>query len=148
MFNKEKISTVIASVLLTTTMVAEKIETDRAPKPIGPYSQATFIEKNGTLYISGQIPLDIKTGKMVSDINDATHLVMEYMRAILMQAGMTLENVVKTNIYLTDLKNFATVNDIYATYFRNVNPTPARETVQVAALPRGAVIEISMIAVK
>lgn len=128
--------------------MAQKIETDRAPKPIGPYSQATFIEKNGMLYISGQIPLDMKTGKMVTEINNATHLVMEYLQAILMQAGMSLENVVKTNIYLTDLNYFATVNEIYASYFKNIDPTPARETVQAAALPRGAVIEISMIAAK
>ena len=115
-----------------------------APAPIGPYSQA--ILSNKTLYVSGQIPLDPFTGDLVtSDIQSATHRVLKNISALISEAGMTLDNVVKCSIFLKDMNDFAVVNEIYASYFSNV--PPARETVQVAKLPLDVSIEISCIAV-
>lgn len=131
---------------MSTNLISIKIETDLAPKPIGPYSQAVL--KDNWLYISGQIPLDLKTGHMVADISEATVVVMSHLKAILSEAGMSFKDVVKSTIYLTDLKNFATVNTIYGECFSACETCPARETVQVAGLPKGAVVEISMIAHK
>jgi 2-iminobutanoate/2-iminopropanoate deaminase len=116
-----------------------------APKPIGPYSQA--IPADDFLFISGQIGIDPATGNIESDdISLQAARVMDNLQAILKAAGMDFSNVVKTTIYITDMNNFAKVNEIYGKYFKE-NP-PARETVQVARLPKNAAIEISMTAFK
>ena len=121
------------------------IATDKAPKAIGPYSQA--IEANGTLYISGQIPLDPQTMEFVSDeIEAQTHQCLKNIQAILTEAGYTLENVVKCGIFLADMNDFSAVNAVYGEYFSAHKP--ARACVQVARLPRDAKIEIEAIAVK
>jgi len=122
------------------------INTENAPAPIGPYNQA--ILSNGTLYISGQIPINPKTGELVSgDIKLETKQSMENLKAILTGAEMTFENVVKSSIFLNDMKQFTEVNEVYASYF-NAETAPARETVEVANLPKFVNVEISMIAVK
>lgn len=116
-----------------------------APAPIGPYSQA--IQKNDTLYVSGQIPLDPFTGKLVvNTIQDSTHQVLKNITALLEAADMSLDNIVKCSIFLKSMDDFAAMNDVYASYF--VNTPPARETVQVAKLPLDVPIEISCIAIK
>lgn len=121
------------------------IFTERAPAPIGPYSQA--VEANGMLYVSGQIPIDPATGQLItSDIESETRCVLENVKAILEACNLTLDDVVKSSIFITDMNNFARINAIHAEYFSGDNP-PARETVQVAALPRSVNIEISVIAV-
>jgi 2-iminobutanoate/2-iminopropanoate deaminase len=115
-----------------------------APAPIGPYSQA--ILKNDTLYVSGQIPLNPATGELtIETIELATEQVLTNIGALLNEAGMTFDNIVKCSIFLTDLTDFAKVNAIYARYFDAV--PPARETVQVANLPLNVPIEISCIAI-
>ncbi len=124
---------------------AKVIFTAKAPKPIGPYSQAVQVGR--TLYISGQIAIDPATGNLdTADISIQTKRVMENLKAILNEAKMDFSDVVKTSVFLTDLNNFAKVNDIYGQYFTE-NP-PARETVKVAGLPKNVGIEISMIAHK
>lgn len=121
------------------------ILSSKAPAPIGPYSQA--IEANGTLYVSGQIPIDPATGEVVSGgIEPQAKQVMQSLKAILEEAGYTFDQVVKTTILLDDLGNFAKVNKIYGSYFGE--GAPARETYQVAKLPKGVAVEISCIAVK
>ena len=121
------------------------IATDDAPKAIGPYSQA--IEVHGVVYLSGQIPLDPKTGQLVEgDIGAQTERVMENLGAILTAAGLGFEDVVRATIFLADLADFAKVNEVYGKRFPR-NP-PARATVQVAALPKGARVEIDAIAVR
>lgn len=122
----------------------KKITTPHAPAPIGPYSQAILV--NNMLFISGQIPFDIATKELVTDISKATELVMAHLQAILQQANMDFSHVVKTTIYLLDMKDFPIVNEIYDRHFKKRALLPARETVAVAALPKGARIEISMIA--
>ncbi|SEO21159.1 RidA family protein [Mucilaginibacter sp. OK283] len=123
----------------------EIINTNNAPAPIGPYSQATVA--GNFVFVSGQIPLNPATGELVtSGIKDEAVLVMENIKAILTEAGIGFVNVVKTSIFLTDLGNFGQVNEVYGTYF--TSNFPARETVQVSALPKGVNVEISVIAVK
>jgi 2-iminobutanoate/2-iminopropanoate deaminase len=120
------------------------INTSNAPAPIGPYSQA--VKAGNFLFVSGQIALDPKTGELVtSDIPSETKLVMENLKAILTEAGTDFTSVVKTTIFLKDMGNFATVNEIYGSYF--TDNFPARETVQAAALPKNVNVEISVIAV-
>ncbi|WPR70808.1 Rid family detoxifying hydrolase [Flavobacterium sp. NG2] len=120
------------------------IFTPEAPAPIGPYNQA--ILKNDTLYISGQIPINPKTGEVISDSIEAeTKQVMENLNAILLAAGMTFENVVKTSIFIINMNDFASINAVYGSYL-NETTAPARETVQVSCLPKNVNIEISMIA--
>ncbi|KQS95177.1 MULTISPECIES: RidA family protein [Chryseobacterium] len=119
------------------------INTENAPAAIGPYSQANFA--NGVLYISGQIPVDPSTGKLVEGIEKETHQVMKNLEAILTEAGMTFKNVVKATIFLKSMDDFAVMNDIYASYL-DAESYPARETVQVSCLPKNVDIEISMIA--
>jgi 2-iminobutanoate/2-iminopropanoate deaminase len=120
--------------------------TDKAPAPIGPYSQAVLV--GNTLYTSGQIALNPVTMELVmDDIETETKQVMENMKAVLETADMTFENVVKTTIFIMDMGDFAKINSVYSIYF-NENTAPARETVQVAGLPKGVNIEISMVAVK
>jgi 2-iminobutanoate/2-iminopropanoate deaminase len=121
------------------------IFTDKAPAPIGPYSQAVLI--NNTLYTSGQIPLHPVTGELVnSDIEAETTQVMENMKAVLQAAGMDFENVVKSTIFITSMDDFARINTVYGSYFK-AETAPARETVQVAKLPKNVNVEISMVAV-
>ncbi|MBL4754733.1 MAG: RidA family protein [Flavobacteriales bacterium] len=114
-----------------------------APAPIGPYSQA--IESNGTLYISGQIAIDEASGALITDgIEQETHQVMKNLDAILQEAGYRLENVVKCSIFIRDMGQFAAINEVYASYFPE--QPPARETVEVAGLPKNVNVEISAIA--
>jgi len=121
------------------------ISTDNAPQAIGPYSQA--IEANGTLYISGQIPLAPQTMEFVSEeVAAQTHQCLKNLQAILTEAGYSFKNVVKCGIFLKDMNDFATVNEIYGQYFSNHKP--ARACVEVARLPRDAKVEIDAIAVK
>jgi len=119
------------------------ISTPKAPAAIGPYSQANFA--NGILYISGQIPVNSETGKLVEGIEKETHQVMKNLEAILNEAGMSFKNVVKATIFLKNMDDFAVMNDIYASYL-DAESYPARETVQVSCLPKNVDIEISMIA--
>lgn len=126
-------------------MARDVIQTDKAPKAIGPYSQA--IASNDTVFLSGQIPLDPATGEMVpGDVSAQTEQVMKNLSAVLSAAGCTFANVVRCGIFLTDLADFGKVNEVYAKYFP-ANP-PSRSTVQVVALPRGARVEIDCIAVR
>jgi 2-iminobutanoate/2-iminopropanoate deaminase len=128
------------------------ITTPNAPAPIGPYNQAVLAGE--TLFISGQICIDPATGNLKNkDIQEETHQVMHNLKAILQQAGMDFPNVVKTTIFLTDMHQFGAVNEVYGKYFVADLPAgkagfPARETVQVSALPKFVNVEISMIAVK
>lgn len=120
------------------------IITKNAPAPIGPYNQAVL--KGNMLYTSGQIAIDPKTGSLVLDnIKTETKLVMENLKGVLTEAGMTFENVLKTSIFISDMKNFAEINEVYASYFDEAT-APARETVEVANLPKYVNVEISMIA--
>lgn len=122
------------------------INTTKAPAPIGPYNQAVL--SGNTLYTSGQIALDPETMELVlDDIKTETKQVMENMKAVLAAAEMTFENVIKTSIFISDMHNFSQINEVYATYF-NEATAPARETVEVANLPKFVNVEISMIAVK
>jgi len=122
------------------------ISTPAAPKAIGPYSQGIEARGARTLYLSGQIPLDPATGQLVKGtIEEETGRVMENLRAVLAAAGAGFEHVVRTTIYLTDLADFARVNEVYGRHFASA--PPARATVQVAALPRGARVEIDAVAV-
>ena len=124
----------------------EIISTTNAPAPIGPYNQAVFA--GDTLFVSGQIPLDPKTGELVSgDIAAETKMVMQNLEAILTEAGLTFENVVKSSIFLSDMNSFTQVNEVYGTFF-NEETAPARETVEVANLPKFVNVEISVIAIK
>ena len=125
-------------------MKREVIHTNNAPGAIGPYSQGIIV--GDFVYTSGQIPINPATGVMESDIKLATKQSMENIKAILEEAGTSLENVVKTSIFLKDLNDFAAVNEVYGTYFTE-NP-PARSCVQEAKLPKDAVIEIEAIAIK
>lgn len=117
---------------------------EEAPAPIGPYNQA--ILAGNTLYVSGQIPVNPKTNEVVKGIEEATTQVMENLKAVLVEAGATFENVVKTTIFLADMNQFAQVNAVYAKYF-DEKTAPARETVQVANLPKFVEVEISCVAV-
>ncbi len=120
------------------------IVSKNAPAPIGPYSQA--VQANGMLFVSGQVALDPVTGEMKNqDIVQETQQVMKNLQAILTEAGLTFDHVLKSTIFVKDLNNFATVNQVYGEYFKS-NP-PARETVEVARLPKDAGVEISVIAV-
>ena len=125
-------------------MKKEVINTKNAPGAIGPYSQGIIV--GDFVYTSGQIPINPATGVMETDIKSATKQSMENVKAILEAAGTSLEKVIKTSIFLKDLNDFAVVNEIYGTYFSE-NP-PARSCVQVAKLPKDAVIEIEAIATK
>jgi 2-iminobutanoate/2-iminopropanoate deaminase len=119
------------------------ISTSDAPGAIGPYSQA--VKVGGMLFTSGQIALHPESGDLImDDVQIETHQVMSNLKAVLKEAGMTFENVVKTSIFLQDMDDFAAVNEVYASYFSS--DFPARETVQVACLPKKVNVEISMIA--
>lgn len=119
------------------------IRTDNAPAPIGPYNQA--VQYGNMLFVSGQIALDAASGELVQgDIQAETRKVMENLEAILTAAGMSFANVLKTTIFLMDMGQFAQVNEVYGGYF--TENAPARETVQVAGLPKGVQVEISVVA--
>ena len=121
------------------------VKSDRAPAAIGPYSQAIMVDR--TLYCSGQIAIDPETGTMIdSSLEEETERVLDNLGAVLRSAQMDYENVVRCAVFLTDINDYADVNEVYARYFRE--DPPARETVAVKALPRGARVEISCIAVK
>lgn len=121
------------------------INTKNAPAPIGPYNQAIIVDN--VLYISGQVCIDPASGNLKNkDLQEETHQVMQNLKSILQEAGMSFNNVVKTTIFLTDMNRFSEVNEIYGKYFDG--DFPARETVQVAALPKFVNVEISMIAVR
>ncbi len=121
------------------------IQTDQAPAPIGPYNQA--ILSGGTLYVSGQIAIDPRTGELVQDdIQVETRMVLNNLQAVVRSAGMELENVVKCSIFISDMNAFSQINEVYSEFFDG--PTaPARETVQVSVLPKNVNVEISCIAV-
>ena len=120
------------------------ITSKNAPSPIGPYNQAVIA--NGFMFISGQVGMNPKTGKIVKDsISDETEQVMENLSSILDEASISFENVVKTTIFLSDMNDFSSVNKVYGKYF-DEDIAPARETVQVSKLPLGVNVEISMIA--
>lgn len=124
-------------------MTKEIISTDNAPKAIGPYSQG--VKAGSFIFFSGQIPLDPSTGEMkLGDITEQTERVMENIAGVLSAAGLDFDDIVKTTIYLTDLANFGKVNEIYGRRFP-ADP-PARSTVEVKGLPRGAAVEIEVIA--
>ncbi|SFS70822.1 RidA family protein [Lutibacter maritimus] len=122
------------------------IHTKNAPAPIGPYNQAVLVDN--TLYTSGQIAINPETNELVIDsIELETKQVMENLNAVLNAANMTFEDVVKTSIFISDMNNFAKINDVYGSYFNN-ETAPSRETVEVANLPKFVHVEISMIAIK
>jgi 2-iminobutanoate/2-iminopropanoate deaminase len=125
------------------TGMRSPILTDKAPAPIGPYSQA--VKCGGLVFTSGQIPMDPATGAIVGgDITVQTERVFENLKAVLAAAGTSLERAVKVSVFLTDMGQFVKVNEVYGRYFRE--PFPARSTVQVAALPKGVAVEIEVIA--
>ena len=122
----------------------DTVLTDRGPKPIGPYSQA--IRANGFLYVSGQVALDAKTGEMMAgDISQQTERTLENVRGIVEAAGSKMSHVVKATVFLKDMNEFAAMNQVYARYFPLA--PPARSTVQVARLPKDALVEIEVIAI-
>ena len=122
------------------------ITTPNAPAPIGPYNQAVLV--NGILYTSGQIAINPNTGALITeDIKTETQQVMENLKAVLTAAGMTFDDVFKATIFVSDMHNFSLVNEVYATYF-NESIAPARETVEVANLPKFVNVEISVMATK
>ena len=126
-------------------MSKTRIYTQNAPKPIGPYNQA--ILSDNMLYISGQIPIDPETNQIgEGSITDQTHLVMKNLGSILAEAGMGFPNVVKTSIFIKNMDDFASINEVYGSYFDSV--PPARETVEVSRLPKDVDVEISCIAIK
>jgi len=128
-------------------MAREVIQTDGAPAAIGPYSQAVAVPAGRMVFLSGQIPLDPKTGQIVEgDITAQTERVMKNLEAVLAKSGATFANVVRCGIFLTDLNDFGKVNEVYAKSFPS-NP-PARATVQVSRLPRDVAVEISAVAAR
>ena len=125
-------------------MSKQVIKTDKAPSPIGPYNQA--IKANGMVYLSGQVAFVPETGELaLGSIPEETHQVMKNLDAVLTEAKISFDHVVKTTIFLSDMSHFTQVNEVYGTYFKG--DYPARETVAVKTLPRGVNVEISMIAV-
>ena len=125
-------------------MSRKPVSTKHAPKAIGPYSQA--MSDGRWVFTSGQIAIDPKTNEFIAgDVATQTERVMENLRAVLYAAELGFEHVLKTTIFLTDMADFAAVNEVYARYFKDIDP-PARSTVAVAALPKGARVEIEMVA--
>ncbi len=122
------------------------IETKNAPAPLGPYSQAVLI--NNTLYTSGQVAINPETGNLITNsIIDETQQVMQNLKAVLFAADMSFDHVVKSTIFISNMDDFADINTVYGSFFKE-ETAPARETVQVAKLPKNVNIEISMIAIK
>lgn len=125
-------------------MAKKVIVTEKAPKAIGPYSQGWVIDK--MVFTSGQLGIDISTGKLAEGIEAQTHASIKNVKAILQQAGAELKDIVKTTVFVQDLDDFAVVNEIYGSYFEE--PYPSRSCVQVAKLPMGGLVEIECIAIK
>ena len=137
MFSINTYSQIVLKKIITTT---------DAPAPVGPYNQAILTD--GTLYMSGQVAMDVTTKKMIiGTIEQETEKVMQNIKAILNEVGFTFENVIKSTIFITDMQNFSKVNKSYGKFF-NESTAPARETVEVSALELGANVEISVIAKK
>lgn len=130
------------------TSKLQRIQTERAPKAVGPYSQGIKVQSGAELvFVSGQIPLDPETGKLVEgDIRILTHRVIDNIEGVLNESGATLSDVIRVEVFLTDMSDFAAVNEEYGKRFVG-DPLPARQAVQVAALPLGVPIEISCVAV-
>lgn len=124
-------------------MEKKAIKTTKAPGAIGPYSQA--IQVNGFVYTSGQLGLNPETGELKENVQEQTHQALKNVAAILEEAGLSLENVVKMTVYLKDMNDFTSVNEIYATYFKGT--PPARSAIEVARLPKDGLVEIEAIAV-
>lgn len=122
----------------------KQISTNKAPAAIGPYSQA--LDLGNMVFLSGQIPIDPQTGNMADTVEAQAKQVLTNVQNILAEAGLTMANVVKTTVFLSDLGDFAKVNEVYASFF--AEPYPARSCVQVAAIPKGAKVEIECIAVR
>lgn len=120
----------------------KQIKTDNAPQAIGPYSQA--IVSNGTVYCSGQIPIDPKTGDIVEGVENQAHQVFTNIKSLLEAAGANIDNVIKTTVFIKDMNDFAKINEIYAQYF--TEPYPARSCVEVARLPKDVLLETEVIA--
>lgn len=128
------------------TDMKKVVKTNGAPAPIGPYNQAIFA--GNTLYVSGQIAINPETGDLLTDdLEKETTQVLENLKAILTEAGLNMNHIVKTSIFISDMNNFGKINEVYARYFNSEN-APARETVEVANLPKFVNVEISAIAVK
>ncbi len=129
-------------------MARQQISSPNAPKAIGPYSQAVATSGGRTVFCSGQIPIDPKTKQIMKDasIEDQTKLVLENLKAVLEADGMTMDNIVSTQVFMTNLDEFPQMNDTYATFFKSA--PPARATVQVPRLPRDVKVEIAAIAVR
>ena len=120
------------------------IRTENAPAPIGPYNQA--VKTENTLYVSGQIAINPKTGKLINEtIEKETKMVMDNLKAVVEAAGISMKNIVKTTIFISDMNNFGKINEVYGSYFES--DFPARETVEVSVLPKNVNVEISCIAV-
>ncbi len=125
-------------------MTKKAIATEKAPAALGPYSQAVNV--NGTIYVSGQLPIDPKTGEFAgSDIQSQTRQSLTNIQSILAEAGLDMTNVVKTTVLLDNINDFAAMNEVYAEFFSGI--TPARAAFEVAAIPKGALVEIEAIAV-
>ena len=125
-------------------MTINSIRTNNAPEPIGPYSQA--IESNGLIFASGQIAINPATGELLEgDVVEQTHLVIDNLKAVLVEAGSGLDQVVKTTIYLKNMNDFPQVNAVYAKYFNHI--PPARSTIEVSRLPKDVLVEIDCIAI-
>lgn len=122
----------------------KKIETNKAPAAIGPYSQA--IEAGEFIYISGQLPINVETGEMENDIASQTKQSLENLKAILDSVNLNMNNIVKTSVFLNDMKDFSAMNEVYSTFFSA--PFPARAAVEVARLPKDALVEIQAVAFK
>lgn len=120
------------------------VSTPNAPAALGPYSQA--VDTGSTVYCSGQLGLDPATGNLANGVQAQTHQALKNLQAVLNEAGLSLDNVVKTTVFVQDLADFGTVNEIYGTYFHG--GFPARSCVQIAALPKNALVEIECIAVR
>ena len=123
-----------------------EIRTDKAPKPVGPYSQA--VEVDGFLFLSGQIGIDPSTGKIEEGFEDQAKRIFQNIEAILLEAGYSPKDVIKVTVYLTDIGNFGKLNTIYEEFFKETIPKPARVTVGVKELPLGALLEIEVVAKK
>lgn len=121
------------------------IQTDKAPKAIGPYSQGVSVSPDRMFFFSGQIALDAESGEVVGeDTASQTRKVMQNIEALLISQGLTFENIVKTTVFLQDMNDFATVNEIYATYFKS--DPPARSAVEVSRLPKNVLVEVEVVA--
>ena len=125
-------------------MKKEKIESSKVPAAIGPYSQA--IKADDLIFVSGQLPIDANSNEMASTIEEQTHQSLKNIQYILEEAGSNMNNIVKTTVLLSDMNNFAKMNEVYVTYF--TADAPARVCYEVAALPKGALVEIEAIAIK